>query len=141
MMIAENQIPEETPQLPDLRPWSEKHKTLDRIGAAEIKIASATGHATGRAVKKIGRSFAKAISGGKLSEDDLNASILSGLRRQFNEERVNAIVEESFTEFLSRNPDLNRPELYELYETGIVDNVLERRNVHWVLGRPRYKTR
>lgn len=78
---------------------------------------------------------------GKLSETELNDEVFHGLRRQFNEERVNVIIEESFTEYHLHNPDLNNPELYELYETGIIDNVLERRNIRWVLGRPKIKTR
>ena len=139
-MMIENQIPEEIPLLPDLRPFEERHKILTAIGRGEIRLGKATGHASAKMGKKIGKSFLKAISGGRLSEQELNESILHGLRKQFSEERVNAIVDEGFTEFLSHNPDLNRPELYELYETGILDNVLERRGIRWVLGRPKYKT-
>jgi hypothetical protein len=90
---------------------------------------------TGRAIKKLGK-FALGI---RPSETELNLEIMNGLRKQFSEERVNAIVDESFSEHYSHMPDSNRPELYELYESGFVDKVLERRNIRWVIGRPKRK--
>jgi hypothetical protein len=95
-------------------------------------------HALGKVGKKIGKNFAKAMLG-RVDESELNLSIMNGLRKQFSEERVNAIVDESFSEHYSHLPESNRPELYELYESGFIDKVLERRNIRWVVGRPRRK--
>jgi len=87
--------------------------------------------------RKIGRSLKHSIVG--YSQDDLNQSILDGLRKQFSQERVDSIVTESFSEFFSHNPDLNTPELYELYENSDIDRVLDRRGIRWVIGRPKLK--
>jgi hypothetical protein len=67
----------------------------------------------------------KALSGkGVHSETQLNEEILSGLRKQFSQERVDTIVDESFTEYRSHRPETpTRPEPCELYETGFIDNV------------------
>jgi len=90
---------------------------------------------TGRIAKKI----AKKLFAIRPSETELNLEIMNGLRKQFSEERVNAIIDESFTEHYSHMPESNRPELYELYESGFVDKALERRNIRWVIGRPKRK--
>jgi len=99
----------------DSRPFSVKHRTL----------------------RKVGHSLKVSITG--YSQDDLNRSILDGLRKQFSQERVDSIVTESFSEFFSHNPDLNTPELYELYENSDIDRVLDRRGIRWVIGRPKVK--
>jgi hypothetical protein len=119
--IPLQQLPELIPRLEeakpktvkDSRPFRERHTTTRRIG----------------------HSFKVAMAG--RSESELNLEIMSGLRKQFSEERANMIIDESFSEYFSHDPDRNRPELYELYETGLIDNTLARRNIRWVIGRPK----
>lgn len=76
---------------------------------------------------------------GHVSEEAKNTEIMAGLRKQFSQDRVDAIVTESYAEYFSHDPDQNTPELYELLENGTIDNVLARRNVRWVIGRPKQR--
>jgi hypothetical protein len=78
----------------------------------------ARSHIAGR----VGRSLGKALSGGGIhSETQLNEEILSGLRKQFSQERVDTVVDERSPEYLSHRPEtLTRPEPYELYQTGFI---------------------
>ena len=123
----------EVPRLPEYREKTheEKKEAISRLPETRLY------HATGKIAKKIGRGFGKAMLGIRPSETELNEAIVSGLRRQFSQERIDMIIDESFSEFYSHDPDLPRPELYELYETGLIDNTLARRNIRWVIGRPK----
>jgi hypothetical protein len=91
----------------------------------------------GRVGRKIGRSFAKAMFAKGPSETEMNEEIMIGLRKQFSQERVDAVIDQAFSLYFSQDPDRPRPELYELYETGIVDKALELFRVRWVTGRPK----
>jgi hypothetical protein len=125
----------ETPRLPEYREQTreEKREAIQKLPETRLY------HATGKIAKKIGRGFGKAMLGIRPSETELNEAIISGLKRQFSQERIDMIIDESFAEYFSHDPDQPRPELYELYETGLVDNVLARRNIRWVIGRPKRK--
>lgn len=84
------------------------------------------------------RRLLKAITGIR-NADDLNEKVLKGLRYQFNAERVESIIDQAFTIRMMKNPEANRPELYELYETGDIDLALEVFNTRWVIGRPKIR--
>jgi len=84
------------------------------------------------------RRLLKAITGIR-NADDLNEKVLKGLRYQFNAERVEAIVDQAFTIRQSERPEENRPELYELYETGEIDKATELFGSRWVIGRPKIR--
>ena len=128
------QLPELIPRLEETKPKPETESLWDRMGRLSVKDPRpfSERHKTTR---KIGHSFKVAMAG--KSESELNEGIMSGLRKQFSEERVNTIIDESFSEFYSHDPDRPRPELYELYESGFLDNALSRRNIRWVIGRPK----
>jgi hypothetical protein len=76
---------------------------------------------------------------GITSQHDLNEGILKGLRNQFNQERIDSIIDQAFSIRMMKVPDSNRPELYELYETGEIDEALRLFNVRWVIGRPKLR--
>jgi len=116
--------------LPDLSPEPEQKPKLQGE-----RLIFPVARGTGRIAKKIG----KKIFAIRPSETELNLAIMNGLRKQFSEERVNAIIDESFAEHCSHMPESNRPELYELYESGFIDKALERRSIRWVIGRPKRK--
>lgn len=82
--------------------------------------------------------FLKKITGIR-TQDDLNQSIVRGLRTQFNQEHTEHAIDQAFSIFYSKEPDANRPELYELYESGHIDTALEMFGKRWVIGRPRVK--
>ncbi|TMI42719.1 hypothetical protein E6H23_04375 [Candidatus Bathyarchaeota archaeon] len=92
-------------------------------------------HGKYRLAKTIGRSLKHALAG--YSQAELNESIMKGLRYQFSQERVDAVIDQAFSIYYSHDPDRNRPELYELYENGDIDRALEQFSVRWVLGRPK----
>ncbi|SRR6266566_1447324 len=92
----------------------------------------------GKARLKTTKTFLKAITGYR-TQDDLNETVLKGLRTQFNPERVENIIDQAFSIRMSQTPDANRPELYELYETGEIDKALELFGTRWVVGRPKVK--
>lgn len=119
-------LPQEPARLPEIKPKIQL-SPVDR----------AVGHASKSIGRKIGHSLKVSLAG--YSQDDLNNSIVSGLRKQFNQERVDSILQGSFAEFGYRNPDANRPELYELYESGYVDRAVENTGSAWVTGRPKIK--
>jgi len=102
--------------------------------------ATSSGHGAIPMVFKKGkaRRFLKAVTGIR-SADDLNEKVLKGLRYQFNAERVEAIVDQAFTIRQSERPEENRPELYELYETGEIDKATELFGSRWVIGRPKIR--
>jgi len=86
-----------------------------------------------RVAKKIG----KKLFGLRPSESELNEQIYKGLRTQFSEDHTNIAVDQACSVFYSHDPNLPRPELYELYETGLIDKALELMGKRWVIGRPR----
>src|SRR6267378_3867620 len=92
----------------------------------------------GKARLKTTKSFLKAITGYR-TQDDLNETVLKGLRTQFNLDRVESIIDQAFSIRMSQTPEANRPELYELYETGEIDKALELFGTRWVIGRPKLK--
>ncbi len=110
--------------LPEIRP------KVERVERVEIR--------NGKARLKTTKSFLKAITGYK-TQDDLNETVLKGLRTQFNAERVESIIDQAFSIRMSQTPEANRPELYELYETGEIDKALELFGTRWVIGRPKVK--
>ena len=110
--------------LPEIKP------KVERVERVEIR--------KGKARLKTTKSFLKAITGYR-TQDDLNNSILKGLHNQFNQERIDSIIDQAFSIRMSKEPDSNRPELYELYETGEIDEALRLFNVRWVIGRPKLK--
>jgi len=124
--IPLQQLPELIPRLEEVKPKVEKERLIFPVARA-----------TSKPLRKIGHSLKVAMTG--RSESELNLEIMNGLRKQFSEERVNAIIDESFSEHYSHMPDSNRPELYELFESGFVDKVLDRRGIRWVIGRPKRK--
>lgn len=119
-------LPNVPAQLPEIKPKLQLNP-VDR----------AVGHATKSIGRKIGHSFKVSIAG--YSQDDLNNSVLKGLSAQFKPERVEQFVDLAFQEFGYRNPDANRPELYELFESGYLDRALENEHVRWVIGRPKIR--
>jgi hypothetical protein len=112
--------------LPEIQPKIQINPT-DRL----------VGHAAKGLGRKIGHSLKVSIAG--YSQDDLNSMVLNGLRKQFSQERSDSFVTEVFSEFFSHQPDANTPELYELYENGDLDRVLDRRAIRWVIGRPKIR--
>ena len=120
-------------QLPELTPRLEGPQESEK----PVTIVSSIPRSAG-VKRKIGRSFVRAMTG-HVSEEAKNTEIMTGLRKQFSQERVDAIVTEAFAEYFSHDPDQNTPELYELFENDTIDNVLARRNIRWVLGRPKKK--
>lgn len=73
------------------------------------------------------------------TEQVLNTKVLQGLKAQFNPERTTAMVEQANTCFHYRNPHSpNSPELYELFESGFIDEALETLGFgRWAIGRPK----
>jgi hypothetical protein len=135
--LAMQQEPErlenKTPLLPHYRDRTETEKREAISKMPEVRAY----HATGRLAKKIGRSLKVSLAG--YSQDDLNMAVLNGLRKQFSQERADSFVTETFSEYFSHQPDANTPELYELYENGDLDRVLDRRSIRWVIGRPKIR--
>lgn len=119
-------LPQQVPALPEIRPKIQLSPVDRAVGRATISFS-----------RKIGHSLKVSIAG--YSQDDLNNTIIAGLRKQFSQERVDTILQGSFSEFGYRNPDANRPELYELYESGYVDRAVENTGTSWVTGRPKIK--
>lgn len=90
----------------------------------------------GRAIThRVARSLKHSLIG--VSETERNESILRGLRSQFSQDNVDIAIDQAFSVFYSHNPDLPRPELYELFETGLIDKALELMGKRWVIGRPK----
>ncbi len=71
-------------------------------------------------------------------ESTLNDKVTRGLRAQFNQARVNAILSQAETLFGKSRPQTeNRPETYELLEGGYIDAALEQLGFgRWAIGRP-----
>lgn len=88
-----------------------------------------------RIAKRLGKALKHSISG--YSQDELNRRIRDGLRQQFNEENTDLAIFQAFQIRQSKQPDANRPELYELYETGEIDEALELMGKSWHIGRPK----
>jgi len=105
---------------PYVEPKPETEKLIFKTGKARI-------------AKKIG----KKLFGLRPSESELNENILKGLRQQFNEQNAEIAIDQAFSVFYSHDPNMPRPELYELYETGLIDKALELMGKRWVIGRPK----
>src|SRR5713101_577596 len=71
-------------------------------------------------------------------ESTLNDKVTRGLRAQFNQARVDAILSQAETIFgQSHRQSENRPETYELLEGGYIDAALEQLGFgRWAIGRP-----
>ena len=93
----------------------------------------------GRSIGRVGRSLTRSLKHSikGYSETELNERIIKGLRSQFNETNVDVAIDQAFSVYQSHNPDLPRPELYELFETGLIDKALELMGKRWVIGRPK----
>jgi hypothetical protein len=130
--LAFQQEPEHIPQLeqqralPEIKPRLQANPFDRKVGRASKSLG-----------RKIGHSFKVSIAG--YSQDDLNNSIVNGMRKQFSQERVDRILASAFQEYGFREPEANRPELYELYESGFLDRALEREGTSWVIGRPKIR--
>ena len=88
-----------------------------------------------RIAKALGRSFRHAMAG--YSQEERNRQIMDGLRTQFNEANTEAIIDGAYQLFYQRDNGANRPELYELYESGHIDRAAEAIGKHWAVGRPK----
>lgn len=88
-----------------------------------------------RIAKAIGKSFRHAMAG--YSQEERNRQIMDGLRLQFNETNVESIIDGAYQLFYQRDNGANRPELYELYESGHIDRAAEAIGKHWAVGRPK----
>lgn len=90
---------------------------------------------------RLARTIAKHAFG-HVSQNELNESVLKGLRIQLSEENTEAAILQAYTIFHERvGSDSNRPELYELYENGDIDKALEYFGKSWVIGRPKKRAR
>lgn len=89
-----------------------------------------------RIAKGLGKALKHSIAG--YSQDELNERIVKGLRTQFNQDNTDLVIDQAFVIRQSKQPDANRPELYELYETGEIDQALEMMGKRWVIGRPKH---
>ena len=105
---------------PQVQPERKSERLIFKSGKARI-------------AKKIG----KKIFGIRPSESELNEGILKGLRQQFNEQNTEIAIDQAFSVFYSHDPNMPRPELYELYETGLIDKALELMGKRWLIGRPK----
>lgn len=85
--------------------------------------------------KSLGKALKHSIAG--YSQDELNERIIKGLRTQFNQDNTDLAIDQAFVIRQSKQPDANRPELYELYETGEIDQALAMMGKRWVIGRPK----
>lgn len=88
-----------------------------------------------RIAKALGRSFKHAMAG--YSQEERNRQVIQGLHQQFIETNVEAIIDGAYQLFYMRDNGANRPELYELYESGHIDKAAEALGKHWAVGRPR----
>lgn len=135
-------LPEQS-KLPDL---SETIRELSR-NLEQDQASGYTGQSSGRGInltkskgkyriaKGIGKALKHSIAG--YSQDELNERIVKGLRTQFNQDNTELAIDQAFVIRQSKQPDANRPELYELYETGEIDQALEMMGKRWVIGRPK----
>ena len=121
---AETMVSQYQNRAPETRTSSSGRGTLLQASKGKYRLS-----------KAIGRSLKHALAG--YSETELNDRIWKGLRTQFNEDRVNAVIDQAFTVFYSHNPTANRPELYELYENGDLDRALDMAGLRWVIGKPK----
>ena len=71
-------------------------------------------------------------------ESEKNARIIQGLERIYGVEKTRTVLEQAVTIFHVSNPQIeNSPEVYELFEAGLIDEALECFGASWVIGRPR----
>jgi hypothetical protein len=70
-------------------------------------------------------------------EEEKNEKIVKGLRYQFSQDRTDQIISQAYAIRMSKTPYANQPELYELYETGELDEASRMSGSCWVVGRPK----
>jgi hypothetical protein len=116
----------------DMLPSLSQNRVLEHPAPSTARIQQPRGRSIGN---RIGRSLKHSLVG--YSESELNERILKGLRTQFNQEHVDIAIDQAYSVFYSRDQNLPRPELYELYETGLIDKALELMGKRWVIGRPK----
>jgi len=112
-------------------------RDLDRISDTPTTLRPETQLTFKSDKARIAKKIGKKIFGIRPSESELNENILKGLRTQFNQENVDIAIDQAFSVFYSHDPSMPRPELYELYETGLIDKALELMGKRWVVGRPK----
>src|SRR4029077_17864432 len=115
--------------LPNL---SVQNRVSDTLTTSKAEIQRARDRSIAR---KIGRSLKHSLIG--YSETELNQRILKGMRTQFNQDHVDLAIDQAMSVFYSQDQNRPRPELYELYETGLIDKALELMGKRWVVGRPK----
>lgn len=126
-------------QAPEYPALPEQPLALPKVKPETERLIFPVARASGKIGRKIGHSLKISIAG--YSQNDLNSMIVKGLRKQFSQERVDTVLRGCFSEYGFRNPEANRPELYELYESGYVDRAVENTGTSWVTGRPKLKRR
>jgi hypothetical protein len=112
---------------------------LDAPILPEKRVSSVSWSQIQREKRSIGKKLGKALKHSLVgfSESELNERIVKGLRTQFNQDHTDIAIDQAYSVFFSRDPNLPRPELYELYETGLIDKALELMGKRWVIGRPK----
>jgi hypothetical protein len=116
-----HQLPELPEPKPEPKPIVEKERLIFPVARGTKKL-----------LKKLT---------GYTNANEINETIVKGLRYQFNQERTDAIINQAFTIRMQHDPYQNQPELYELYETGDIDRALEHFSIRWVTGRPKRRKR
>lgn len=106
--------------------------TIPRIASPE-RVEKSRGKY--RLTQKLGNALKHSLVG--FSESELNERIMKGLRQQFNQDNVDMAIDQAMSVFYSQDQNRPRPELYELYETGLIDKALELMGKRWVIGRPK----
>lgn len=97
----------------------------------------------GRKARRIGvfgpanRKIAKSLIP-RPRETEKNTRIIHGLEAIYGIEKTRTVLEQAVAMFHVSNPYVqNEPEVYELFENGILDEALEYFGQSWVIGRPR----
>lgn len=134
LQLTAQNIGRELDKLPFLSP-NRASETRSSSTAEAVNLTRKNGKY--RIAKSLGKALKHSIAG--FSQDELNERIVKGLRTQFNQDNTDLAIDQAFVIRQSKQPDANRPELYELYETGEIDQALEMMGKRWVIGRPKLK--
>jgi len=71
-------------------------------------------------------------------ETEKNTRIIQGLEKIYGVEKTRTVLEQALTMYHVSNPQIeNSPEIYELEQSGYLDQALEFFGQSWVIGRPR----
>lgn len=132
LQITAQNIGRELDKLPFLSP-SRASETRSSSATEAVNLTRSKGKY--RIAKSLGKALRHSIAG--FSQNELNERIYKGLRVQLSQENTDLAIDQAFVIRQSKQPDANRPELYELYETGEIDQALEMMGKRWVIGRPK----